>query len=152
MSKRVLFLLPIALFALVGCKNGGNAASGDVTSSEEEPEEVVIPTVLDGDLKTAYDAAAALAKGANTGETKYTFSGTVVAKCGNSWFVQKGYSGMYIYNTKIDGAAPAIGKAVSVTTALCNYNGMLESNGTVTASITGDGQLEDEIHLCGAGQ
>lgn len=141
------------MLALTGCpgpNNGGSSATP--TSSEEEPEEVVIPTVLAGDLKDAYDAAAALAKGGNTGETKYTFSGTVVAKCGNSWFVQKGYSGMYIYNTKIDGAAPAIGKTVSVTTALCNYNGMLESNGTVTASITGDGQLEDEIHLCGATQ
>ena len=156
MSKRVLFLLPIALFALVGCKNSGGKASGDVTSSEEEePEEVVIPTVLDGDLKTAYDAAAALAKGGDTGETSYTFSGTVVSKCGNSWFVQKGYSGLYFYNTKIDGNAPAIGRNVSVTTKLCNYNGMLESkSGTSTASFV-DAEthaLEDEIHLCGAGQ
>lgn len=152
--KKTLFLLPIAILALAGCNgNGGTnpepAPGPTPTPTPSQPEAVVIPTVTDCDLKTAYDAAAALAKGGVTTDA-YTFSGTVVAKSGNSWFVQNGYSGMYVYNKALDGIA--VGKTVSVTSTLQNYSGCLETKTISSASITGDGTLEDSIKVCGAGQ
>lgn len=153
--KKTLFLLPIAILALAGCSGNGGGTNPEPTPgptptpTPSEPEAVVIPTVTDCDLKTAYDAAAALAKGGVTTDA-YTFNGTVVAKSGNSWFVQNGYSGMYVYNKALDGLA--VGKTVSVTSTLQNYSGCLETKTISAASITGEATPEASIKVCGAGQ
>ena len=153
MKKRALFLLPIAFFALTGCTgNGGNNAP--TTSQEEGPEEVVIPQVQDNDLKTAYDAAAALDKGGATA-SKLSFTGVVWGISGHSYFISKGYSGMYVYGGKNElPSGLEIGKTVTINSKLCNYSGCLETKDYVTADATvgAAATLDDEIKLCGAGQ
>ena len=122
-----LFLLPaVALFGLVGC--------GQQPAAPAEPEKVVVPTVTDSSIKTAYDAAAALAHNAVTAQ-EYTFSGVCVAMSGNSFFLQDGYCGMYIYNKATEGLE--VGKTATVTATLTNYYTLIETK-AVSSSVAGE--------------
>lgn len=127
-----LFLLPlVAMFSLVGCGGG-----------EWKSEEVVIPTVEASNLKTAYDAAAALTSGATE---SMELSGVVVATSGNSFFLQQGYCGMYVYNKAV--ADLAVGKIVTLTSTYQNYNSLVETKSISSAVLGEDGTLPASIKL-----
>ena len=128
-----LFLLPaVALFGLVGCGQKPAAPA----------EEVVIPTVTDSAIKTAYDAGCAITSGETAAQT---FSGVVVATSGNSFFLQDGYCGMYVYNKAV--ANIAVGKMVSVVSTIQNYNGLIETKTITSATLGEDGTLPTSVKV-----
>ena len=88
-------------------------------------------------MKTAYETAVALAKGASTTET-YTFTGVVTSITKGSFTVQDGDYAMYVYNSTLP-TGVAVGKEVETTALLKNYNGLPETTGTATVTVKGDG-------------
>ena len=88
-------------------------------------------------MQIAYEAAAALSSGGNTGSTTYTFSGTITGTVGNNFYMQDGEYGMYIYcgNTSVISSSN-VGYQATVTAALQNYSGMYETKGTPTVTVS----------------
>lgn len=88
-------------------------------------------------MQIAYEAAAALSSGGNTGSTTYTFSGTITGTVGNNFYMQDGEYGMYIYcgNTSVINSSN-VGYQATVTAALQNYSGMYETKGTPTVTVS----------------
>ena len=94
---------------------------------------VVEGQVVKSSLQLAYE-------GAQSGSTEaFTFTGTVVAITGNSFYVQDGEYGMYVYNKATSGNA--VGKAVSITSTVKTFHGLVETNSITSSEVTGDGQL-----------
>ncbi len=114
-------------------------------SGKSDSKQVIVEvTAAESSLKQAYDAAAALATGAST-SSAYTFSGTVVAIVGNTFVVQDGSYGMYVYNKAVTGNA--VGKEVSVTATLKNYRTMFETDSISAATLVGDGTPQTSANL-----
>ena len=88
-------------------------------------------------MQIAYEAAAALSTGGNTGSTTYTFTGTITGTVGNNFYMQDGDYGMYIYcgSTSVISTSN-VGYQATVTAALQNYSGMLETKGTPTVTVS----------------
>lgn len=108
-----------------------------------------ISVVSKSSMQIAYEVARDMSdKTGNPTNTTYTFTGVVTAVVGNSYFVQDGIYGMYVYNTTNAGGA-TVGKNVSVTAYLCNYNGVIETyskskdteHPAAIITVTGDGIL-----------
>lgn len=70
-------------------------------------------------------------------EKEYSILGTVTATVGNSFYVQDGDYGFYVYNKQVEGLE--IGKKVLVFTTITNYSGLIESKTISSATIIGDG-------------
>lgn len=114
-------------------------------SGESDSKQVTVEvTAAVPSLQTAYEAAAALATGASTSDS-YTFSGTVVGIVGNTFVVQDGDYGMYVYNKAVTGNA--VGKEVSVTATLKNYRTMFETDSISAATLVGDGTPQTSANL-----
>ena len=114
-------------------------------SGETDSKQVIVEvTAAKSSLQTAYEAAAALATGAST-SSPYTFSGTVVGIVGNTFVVQDGSYGMYVYNKAVTGNA--VGKEVSVTATLKNYRTMFETDSITSATLVGDGTPQTSANL-----
>lgn len=122
----------VTVTATIGTVHGDKSVTG-ITVSEEASS-----------LQIAYEAAAALATGASTSDS-YTFSGTVVAIVGNTFVVQDGNYGMYVYNKAVTGNA--VGKEVSVTATLKNYRTMFETGSISAATLVGDGTPQTSANL-----
>lgn len=91
-------------------------------------------------MKEAYEAAAALSSGSTTSKS-YTFTGIVIGTVGNSFYVQDGSYGMYVYNKQV--ASIAAGKEITVESTLQNYNGILETKSITSAALTNnEGYIE----------
>ena len=88
-------------------------------------------------MQIAYEAAAALGTGKNSGSTTYTFTGTITGTVGNNFYMQDGEYGMYVYcgNTSVISASN-VGYQATVTAALQNYSGMLETYNTPTVTVS----------------
>jgi len=103
----------------------------------------ILITIVEGqvtksDLQKAYEAALALPN--DTASTDaYTFSGVVVGIKGNSYYLQNDGYGMLVYNHATEGVA--MGKNVSVTATIKQYNGLPETASVTSAQVTGDGTL-----------
>lgn len=103
----------------------------------------ILITIVEGqvtksDLQKAYEAALALPN--DTASTDaYTFSGVVVGIKGNSYYLQNDGYGMLVYNHATEGVA--MGKNVSVTSTIKQYNGLPETASVTSAQVTGDGTL-----------
>lgn len=83
-------------------------------------------------MQEAYEACAALATGGTTSNS-YTFTGTIAATQGNSFFVQDGDYGMMVYGGKTSYAsATDVGHLVTVNATLQNYGGLFETK-TITS-------------------
>lgn len=118
------------------------ASLGTVNS----PVKAVSGLTVKSSMQFTYEVAAALATGKNTGSAKYTFTGVVSSFYGNSFNVQNGAYGMYVYSSKsISGVA--VGKEVRVNSALANYKNMLETNGTPTVTVLGDGVSPTPVNV-----
>lgn len=94
-------------------------------------------------LQEAYEAAIA-ADGQTTAD-EYTFSGVVTAISGNSFYVQDGSYGMYVYNKATENIA--VSKIVTVTATLKTYNGLPETASVSKSEVTGDGTLPTPIEI-----
>ena len=149
MKKKVI-LLPLIMMALASC--GGNNSSNSTepkpsNSTSEKPSEststkpseststsTVTPvgtTSIADVLKAGFDETA--------GTTEFTFEGTVVGLIGdNSYYLQQGDAGIYVYKTAATGNA--IGKKVKVVSKITNYNGLIETDFASSATVTGDGE------------
>lgn len=164
--KKKIILLPLIMMALASC--GGNNPSNSAepapsNSTSEKPSEsastkpseststkpsestsskpsesastsTVTPvgtTSIADVLKAGFDETA--------GTTEFTFEGTVVGLIGdNSYYLQQGDAGIYVYKTAATGNA--IGKKVKVVSKITNYNGLIETDYATSATVTGDGE------------
>ena len=142
MKKKVI-LLPLIMMALASC--GGNSASNSVQQPSTSGSTSQKPSTSTGDtsvtpvgttniadvVKAGFDGTA--------GTTEYTFEGTVVGLIGdNSYYLQQGDAGIYVYKTAATGNA--IGKKVKVVSKITNYNGLIETDYATSATVTGDGE------------
>lgn len=88
-------------------------------------------------MQKAYEAVSALASGSTTSKS-YIFTGIITGKVGNSFYMQDGEYGMYVYG---GGTAlitdSQVGHEATVTAKLTNYNGMYETaNNTATVDVS----------------
>ena len=141
MKKKVI-LLPLIMMALASC--GGNSTSNSAQQPSTSGSTSQQPSTSTGDtsvkpvgttsiadvLKAGFDGSA--------GTTEYTFEGTVVGLIGNSYYLQQGDAGIYVYNKAAEGNA--IGKKVKVVSKITNYNGLIETDFASSATVTGDGE------------
>lgn len=141
MKKKVI-LLPLIMMALASC--GGNSTSNSAQQPSTSGSTSQQPSTSTGDtsvkpvgttsiadvLKAGFDGSA--------GTTEYTFEGTVVGLIGNSYYLQQGDAGIYVYNKAAEGNA--IGKKVKVVSKITNYNGLIETDYATSATVTGDGE------------
>lgn len=143
--KKTLFLLPIAILALAGCNGNGGGTNPEPTPG---PTPTPTPTPTKSSMQIAYEAAEALEKDATSTES-YTFTGVVTALQGkNAFFVQDGDYALEVYATNIvTSAGVSVGKAVSVTSTLKNYNNTLETSDAPTVTVTGDGTLPTAVEV-----
>jgi len=90
--------------------------------------------IVVSDLQKAYEGAIA-------GKTEeFTYSGTVVGTVGNSFYIQEGKYGMYVYSTAaISGVA--LGKVVEITSTVKTYNDLVETDVIKSATVTGEGTM-----------
>lgn len=95
---------------------------------------VVTVTASEGytPISTVISAVADLANKTPTAE-EYTIKGTVTGFIGNSFFIQQGAYGMYVYNKPIEGNA--VGKVVRVTATFQRFNGQYETAAISSAEI-----------------
>ena len=88
-------------------------------------------------MQKAYEAVSALSSGTTTSKS-YTFTGIITGKVGNSFYMQDGAYGMYIYaggTSMISDSA--VGHEATVTAKLTNYNGMYETaSNTATVNVS----------------
>lgn len=96
-----------------------------------------IQGLVKSDLRKAFEAGLELEGSAVT--EAMTFKGTVVATSGNSFFLQDGKYGMYVYNKATEGIA--VGKEVTVTSTIQNYNGTIETKSVSASAVTGYGTM-----------
>ena len=130
--------------ATISCDKVSASALDDslsITVSYGGIEKVVVLAVqvsAKSQLQVAYEAGEALTDKTDSGETKYEFSGVVVATRGtNDYFVQNGSYGIDLYQPgSVSGLA--VGKNVTVTAPMKKYNGTIEtgSNPTVVVGET----------------
>ena len=85
-------------------------------------------------MQIAYENAA------TAGDTKYTFTGTIIGKRGNNFYMQDGEFGMYVYAGSKDWLDGITDTKITVTSKLTVYQGLIETNGidTVVGAGTGD--------------
>lgn len=139
MNKRLFVLLPAVMLMLAGC--GETSESTDttptITPTTESTTESTTEPVVENSVKTAYEAGVALATGKNTTDPS-TFEGVVSATCGNSFFVQDGDYGMYVYAGKTNYNV-AVGKKVKVVATICDYSTLIETKSVTSVELLGDG-------------
>ena len=97
-----------------------------------------VKDLVKSNVRKAFEAGLQLEAGKATTD-EYTFDGTVVAMAGNSFFVQEGKYGMYVYNKATTGNA--IGKKVEVKATIQNYSGVIETKAVSSSVVTGIGTL-----------
>lgn len=68
-----------------------------------------------------------------------TFKGTCIGIVGNSYYIQEGNYGMYIYNHATTGLE--VGKMVLVSATVKTYNHLVETGTVSSAEVIGDGAL-----------
>lgn len=78
-----------------------------------------------------------------TASGPYDYKGTVIGIVGNSYYLQEGDYGIMVYGgSKTPPTGMKVGDLVHVNSKVINYNGyLMESNGTPTAEILGEGTL-----------
>lgn len=113
--------------------SSAGTTSETTTTSENSTSESETITSIKDVIEAGFNGTA--------GTTQYTFQGTVVGIIQNSYYLQEGTSGIYVYNVPVTGLA--LGKKVKVTSKITNYNGLVETNSSkddpATATLVGDG-------------
>ena len=90
--------------------------------------------IVVSDLQKAYEGALA-------GKTEeFTYSGTVVGTVGNSFYIQEGKYGMYVYS-KDPISDIALGKLVEITSTVKTYYDLVETDVVKSAKVTGEGTM-----------
>lgn len=135
----------VEVTASVGSVNGSKTVTGITVTSKSS-------------MQVAYEAAEELAVG-KTSTQEYTYSGVVTGIRGatsptsaeKDIFIQDGEYGMYVYKvpqTVIESATDlAVGKEISVTSKLTNYNGCLEGSSCSAITVNEDGTLPKAVKI-----
>lgn len=114
--------------------SSGTTTSSAGTTSETTTSESEIITSIKDVIEAGFNNTA--------GTTQYTFQGTVVGIIQNSYYLQEGTSGIYVYNLPVSGLA--LGKKVKVSSQITNYNGLVETNysakDSAKVTLVGDGE------------
>lgn len=114
--------------------SSGTTTSSAGTTSETTTSESETITSIKDVIEAGFNNTA--------GTTQYTFQGTVVGIIQNSYYLQEGTSGIYVYNLPVSGLA--LGKKVKVSSQITNYNGLVETNysakDSAKVTLVGDGE------------
>lgn len=114
--------------------SSGTTTSSAGTTSETTTSESETITSIKDVIEAGFNGTA--------GTTQYTFQGTVVGIIQNSYYLQEGTSGIYVYNLPVSGLA--LGKKVKVSSQITNYNGLVETNysakDSAKVTLVGDGE------------
>lgn len=114
--------------------SGTTTSSAGTTSETTTTSENETITSIKDVIEAGFTGAA--------GTTQYTFQGTVVGIIQNSYYLQEGTSGIYVYNLPVSGLA--LGKKVKVSSQITNYNGLVETNysakDSAKVTLVGDGE------------
>ena len=91
----------------------------------------LVKDLVKTDLRKAFEAGLEIEAGKETTD-KYTYEGNVIGLAGNSFYIQDGKYGMYVYAGKTAYEGVELGKRVSVESTIKNYDGLVET-GKITA-------------------
>ena len=114
--------------------SSAGTTSETTTTSENSTSESETITSIKDVIEAGFNGTA--------GTTQYTFQGTVVGIIQNSYYLQEGTSGIYVYNLPVSGLA--LGKKVKVSSQITNYNVLVETNydanDSAKVTLVGDGE------------
>lgn len=91
--------------------------------------------------------AAGVAAGTSESAETYTFKGVVTATQGNSFYIQDGEHGMYVYNKAVSGIAVA--KEVKLVSTVTSYNGSPQTKTVSEATILGEKAVPSPVSITG---
>lgn len=91
----------------------------------------LVKDLVKSDLRLAFEAGLEIEAGKETTDT-YIYEGNVIGLTGNSFYIQDGKYGMYVYAGKTAYEGVELGKRVSVKSTIKNYDGLVET-GKITS-------------------